>query len=290
LDALGGSREADPPGLNARGVLSDQLDRPGGPEGNRLSFGTPRFHREETTSTNDLARAAIRQGAPEGALFTASHQTIGRGRRGTEWHDAARQSALMSFVVYPPFPLSQAWLLSYVASLAAAEALIALAAPARIKWPNDLLVGEGKAGGVLVETVSPADRPAGAVIGIGINVLQESFPAAGGYALPPTSLRMVMGHSAPAVEQVIAEVAASLGAWYAECVRTGGRERVMTRWKRRLVTGLEQTGVSVETGRRVSGILRDVRIEDGIAIIEEPGGTFASVRPVETAGEASPQV
>jgi BirA family transcriptional regulator, biotin operon repressor / biotin---[acetyl-CoA-carboxylase] ligase len=123
-----------------------------------VSLGRPRLHLRETTSTNDRARALALAGAPHGTLVTAGVQTAGRGRQGRTWTAPPGSSLLLSLVLRELDPL-----LSLRAGLAVAD----LAGPAaRVKWPNDVLLGGRKAAGILAE-----GRPqeGWAVLGIGVN-------------------------------------------------------------------------------------------------------------------------
>ncbi len=103
------------------------------------------------TSTQDVARDL-----PIGSVVIADHQTAGRGRLARRWEAPPKTVLLASFVL-PPHPL-----LSLAAGVAAAEAC---GAGVRLKWPNDLMLGDGKVGGILVEASG-----AKAVAGIGINL------------------------------------------------------------------------------------------------------------------------
>lgn len=255
----------------------------------RYSFGNPRFDFETVTSTNDFAKEGIAKGVAEGALYTAQHQTKGRGRRGATWHDAKGESALMSFVTYPPFPISQAWILSFAAALAVCDAVQSFGADALIKWPNDVLLNGGKLAGVLVEAANAGNDRYGAVIGIGVNVAQKTFPDSDGFALAPVSLCMALD-SAPETETVIQQVAARLSHRYGQCHGEETRADLLRAWRERLILGETQSGLCLETNRKVRGILRDVRLSDGAALLEEPDGTFTVARPVETPGGESNRV
>ena len=171
-----------------------------------IVFGQPRRRYAECGSTNDLARewaSGSVDPAPSGALVTAEYQTHGRGRRGHGWQADAGQSALMSFLYRLP-PETDFGQLGLVTALAVTDALIALDFAPKLKWPNDILLGEQKAAGILVEVAGQA-----AVLGIGINVGQADFAEASGFAYPPTSLRLISGRE-QSVEAVIDAVAAAL--------------------------------------------------------------------------------
>ncbi len=131
-------------------------------------------------STNSRAVEAATADAPDGTVFIADEQTAGRGRGGHSWHSAAGDGLYVSAIVRPSIALSEALWLSLAAGLAAQRAIRETAhLEADIRWPNDLLIGTKKCGGILVETASYPGTPAHlryAVIGIGINVNHTAFP------------------------------------------------------------------------------------------------------------------
>jgi BirA family transcriptional regulator, biotin operon repressor / biotin---[acetyl-CoA-carboxylase] ligase len=141
-------------------------------------------HLHSVGSTNVLALEAAQAGAPHGCVWVADEQTAGRGRGGHGWHSAAGDGLYVSVLLRPQMALLDALWLSLATGLAVQSAIAAATGlAADIRWPNDLLLGGRKCGGVLVETsVAPSqsDAPAMlryAVIGVGINVNHESFPA-----------------------------------------------------------------------------------------------------------------
>jgi BirA family transcriptional regulator, biotin operon repressor / biotin---[acetyl-CoA-carboxylase] ligase len=121
-------------------------------------IGTPRHHFRSTGSTNTKARELAQTGAPHGTLVTASEQTAGRGRYGRTWVTPAG-GAIAASLVLRRFDE----LLPLRAGLAVADLA---GADARVKWPNDVLLGERKLAGILAE----ARAPEWAVLGIGVNV------------------------------------------------------------------------------------------------------------------------
>jgi len=122
-------------------------------------LGTPRLHLRSTDSTNERAAALARAGAPHGTLVSADEQTAGRGRQGRTWSAPPGRALLISLVLRDP---------SALLSLAAAVAVADVAGGgAKIKWPNDVLLGGGKVAGILVEC---RPREGWAVLGIGLNV------------------------------------------------------------------------------------------------------------------------
>lgn len=120
----------------------------------------------ETGSTQDAAR---RLRAAPGRVIVAGRQTAGRGRLGRAWADTADQGIAVTFVV-PAAPPQRLAVASAVAAARAAEELLG---PGRagIKWPNDIVAGERKLAGILVEQADGL-----ALIGVGVNVAQTSWP------------------------------------------------------------------------------------------------------------------
>jgi BirA family transcriptional regulator, biotin operon repressor / biotin---[acetyl-CoA-carboxylase] ligase len=146
-----------------------------------------------TGSTNSDALAAARAGAPHGSVFFSDEQTAGRGRGDHHWHSAPGDGLYVSVLLRPSLPMQRLLLLPLAAGLAAAEAIRRVSALSiDIRWPNDLLIGPNKAGGILVEANSENSHAAYAVVGIGINVHQSEFPA--GLDTPATSLDLACGH------------------------------------------------------------------------------------------------
>jgi BirA family biotin operon repressor/biotin-[acetyl-CoA-carboxylase] ligase len=133
-----------------------------------------------TDSTNTDALQAARSGAPNGSVFLADEQRAGRGRGDHAWHSAAGVGLYMSVLLRPPIPALRLPLLPLAAGLAAAEAIRATAGLTvgqniDLRWPNDLLIGPRKAGGILVESKISDGSVDFAVVGIGINVHQSAF-------------------------------------------------------------------------------------------------------------------
>ena len=145
-----------------------------------------------TGSTNTDALAAARSDALHGSVFFTDEQTAGRGRGDHRWQSSAGEGLYVSVVMRPHVPTARFPLIPLVAGLAAVEAVGEVAGAALdLRWPNDLLIGPRKVGGILVESRAEAARPAFAVIGIGINVHQREFDPA--HSTPATSLDVATG-------------------------------------------------------------------------------------------------
>ena len=130
---------------------------------------------EETDSTNDLARQAGDNGIGEGLVIFAETQRAGRGTRGRRWMSPPYRGLWFSVLLRPAAVPNARWPeLTFCAALAVAEAAeLATGQSARIKWPNDVLLGGRKVAGILVECHHRHD-PGFVVVGIGLNVFQQS--------------------------------------------------------------------------------------------------------------------
>lgn len=161
-------------------------------------IGSPRVHHRLTDSTNERAKQLAAAGAPHGTLVTADEQTAGRGRQGRAWTAPPRSAVLMSLVLRE---------LDERLPLTAAVALCeALPVEAAIKWPNDVWIARRKVAGILVE-----GRPqeGWAVLGVGVNVSTEGFPAE--LAESATSLRLAGIDADP--DALLAGLLSSLSGW-----------------------------------------------------------------------------
>ena len=167
--------------------------------GTRFAAHLRHFDTLDSTNTQLLAAAAA--GAPEGTVYLAEEQTAGRGRGAHAWLSEPGKpnepaGLYLSALIKPSLTLQRSLWLSLATGLAAQSAIHTTAGLAiDLRWPNDLMLGQKKLGGILVETSAAAgpDAPLHhAVIGIGINLNQQSFPAElTGLA---TSLRLATGH------------------------------------------------------------------------------------------------
>lgn len=143
-------------------------------------------------STNKLALEEAARGAQSGAVYLADEQTEGRGRGRHSWHSSPGDGLYASVLLRPQLAPADALWISLAAGLAVREAILEVTgAKTDIRWPNDLLVGPRKLSGILTELHAEATRVRSLVIGIGMNVHQQQFPAE--IASTATSLRMETG-------------------------------------------------------------------------------------------------
>lgn len=251
------------PGGRARSALA---------AGPATRFDDVRWVRE-TGSTNADAMELVRDGAAEGIVLVADHQTAGRGRRDRVWEAPPDAGLLLTVVLRPPAEVVDLCVMAV--GLAAAEAVAAVArfAP-RLKWPNDLVwPGDGSApdrklAGILAEADWPAGSAPGVVVGIGINV---AWPT----DLPPelADVAIACNHITDvAVDRVDLLVALlqRLEHWYGRLVTAGDREALLAAWRAASATLGRAVRVDLG-GEDVEGTAVDVTGE-GHLVVELPEG------------------
>jgi len=140
-------------------------------------------------STNTTAYRLAQQSATEWTVVVADAQTKGRGRRGRRWK-SPKGGLWFSILLRPNVPSPKLPLLQFLAAVATRQALEdETGLSVKLKWPNDLVLGNAKLGGILIESKTLADRISFAILGIGLNINQSKAQ------LPPEaiSLRLVSG-------------------------------------------------------------------------------------------------
>jgi BirA family biotin operon repressor/biotin-[acetyl-CoA-carboxylase] ligase len=155
---------------------------------------------DSVDSTNNYAMAQIHAGtALHGTSYFAYQQLSGKGRRGKSWQTEKGKNIIMTIVLNTGFiPVYQQFQLNMGISVACCDFLSNYTNNVSIKWPNDLYWNDSKAGGLLIENVIRGDSWQWAVIGIGLNINQDSFPA----ALPnPVSLKQITGETYNVVDK-----------------------------------------------------------------------------------------
>ncbi len=130
--------------------------------------------------------------AQQGMTIVAQSQFAGKGQRGKVWLDAPGQSLLMSVIVVPGRLIQEQFVFNAAIAVAIANVLQNLTKEWRIhvKWPNDIIINDKKAGGILIENVLRGSKWANSVIGLGLNVKQQRFPEDLPFA---TSLKIASG-------------------------------------------------------------------------------------------------
>lgn len=226
------------------------------------------------TSTNDEAAHLGRSGDDEGVAVWAEIQTAGRGRRGREWRSETG-NLFVSLLFRPRVALARAAELSFVAAVSVADALAALlpvgATSPSLKWPNDILLGDGKLAGILLESESGADgNVAWVVVGVGINL--SSAPV--GIDRPAVKLPEIVSPGA-ALEALLIAVNARYAQWNDQ-----GFEPIRKAWLEKAV-GVGKPIVARLANETVAGAFHGLD-SDGVLLLDV--GQGASLRRI-SAGE-----
>jgi BirA family biotin operon repressor/biotin-[acetyl-CoA-carboxylase] ligase len=189
-------------------------------------------------STMDLARQRCAEGVEDGYVVLAEHQSAGRGRTGA-WQCPPGLGVLMSVVLRLGVPSTRQHLVVSMAAAACVEALRGLGVDASIKWPNDIVVADEhngrlsvrKLGGLIVERVQPSDGPASHVLGMGLNVNQQTEHLPPQTEVSATSMRLEKGREFDR-NAVCRALLHELDTWYRILAR-GQEERILARWRKR---------------------------------------------------------
>lgn len=231
-------------------------------------------------STNDLLKDEARRGASEGLVFVTDEQVAGRGRRGRIWTAPSGTSVLVSILLHPAWlPASDAFFITMLAAVAAAEAIEAVTAlPIDLKWPNDLQIRGRKIGGILAETEMSDAQLRWTVIGCGINVnwSPRSIPE---LAETATSLSDERG-ALISRRELLQSLLMRLDDRY-QLLRQGARSALFDAWRDRLRT-LGQTVRAETPGGPIVGVAQDVTLDGGLVLRDQDGRQH-----IVTAGEVS---
>jgi BirA family biotin operon repressor/biotin-[acetyl-CoA-carboxylase] ligase len=157
-------------------------------------------------STQDELRRLAAEGAPAFTTVRADVQDAGRGRRGRTWETRPGAALLVSVLLRPRRPTAELAALAIVGGIAAARVANGLGVRARLRWPNDVVVGDRKLAGVLAEL---ADGPA-VLLGVGMNAdaTADELPTTDGLA--PTSLRLESGDRPPSPSELATRLVTEL--------------------------------------------------------------------------------
>ena len=269
------------------------------------SAGLPYHYIPSCDSTNRVLKRKAAS-SPAGTVVVTDEQTSGRGRLGRTWVSGPKKDLTFSVLLHPDVAPARAHLLSLAGALAVAEVLESLPGlegSVGIKWPNDVLLGDAKVCGVLLEGSMDPDRIEWAVAGIGLNV--NSLPDALVGGLPveqasrayewrdkprPTSLRAALGRDlarAPLLARLLARLTERWSGSDDAAVLKGLRERdvLAGRWVT-VLSGPPRdepvlSGEAVGIGAEGQLLIRDssgktVAVFAGDVTVREAGGDLWS--------------
>lgn len=145
---------------------------------------------KELDSTNNYARQLLQEKAVHGTVVLAHYQKNGRGQVGNFWESERGKNLLFSVILHPGFlEAGKQFYISKIVSLALTHVLNSYLPEVKIKWPNDIYVGEKKIAGILIENTVKGTMLESSVIGIGLNVNQDKFES---NAPNPVSMKQLL--------------------------------------------------------------------------------------------------
>lgn len=238
-------------------------------------IGQEIIYHDTIPSTMDAAKQAIGEGASEGTVVVANHQTAGRGRLNREWLSVPGGSILLSIILYPNLEILPR--LTIAACLAVSRTIEKVTGlQPTIKWPNDVLVGGRKVSGILSESDVAGETVNYAIVGIALNVNLDTsaMPDISGTA---TSLKQALGREVSR-QQVLTALLQEFEELYLT-LRRG--ESIQREWLQRLET--LGKNVSVRCGDEVQEGYAESVDETGNLIVRLPDGTRITI----TAGDVT---
>ncbi len=201
---------------------------------------------------------------------TAAHQTAGRGQRGNVWSSKEGENLLLSMLVRPGNSLEVAnqFLLSQAVAVSLHAAMKCYGIETKLKWPNDIYVGNRKLAGILVELDYSGAFVEQAIIGIGLNVNQTEFPP---MDRVPVSMKMLLEKDIP-VEDVLHDVLCLFNRYYNE-MRWGCKETISAEY-RELLLGFGEQRDYVDAAGAFTAVIEGVE-PAGHLLLRRSDGTLS---------------
>ena len=224
------------------------------------------YHFDTTASTNDDAR---NEKYCEGDVVWADSQTAGRGQRGHEWHSRKGENLTFSVVLEPTFlPIAEQFSVSEVVALSLVDMLAEYGIETKIKWTNDIYVGDKKLVGILIEHSLAPTSLRRTIVGVGINVNQTEFDP----SLPnPVSMAQLLGRELDA-EQVLTCFLNYLQRNY-ELLRSGEKEELHDRYNALLYRKNEYHTYALPSGEKFSAKIVGTAPSGALCLEDEAGAT-----------------
>jgi len=225
---------------------------------------------ESAPSTNTLLMRQMAGGAPSGSVLAAEWQSSGRGRMGRAWHSGLGNALTFSILWRFNCGLSSLSGLSLAAGLALIRALYALGITnAWLKWPNDILDGNGaKLAGVLTEAQGDMLGPSAVVIGIGLN-LTLPREVSGRIDRPAAGLADSCGN-APDRNRLLASILLEVGGILPEFEKRGFAA-LRAEWESHHALQNRPVRLALPDGGQVAGIARGVTDEGALRLETDEG-------------------
>ncbi len=229
-------------------------------------LGRPLRSFPELPSTNTEAAEWANAGGPAGGVVLTDSQTAGRGRHGRTWHAERGRALAFSVLLRPAMAMDRWGLFTLAASVAVTDVLRNLSLDPAIKWPNDVLIDGKKCCGILLETGMDGASQRALILGVGVNVNQESFPP----QLSATSLRLALGRPVDR-GPLLAQLLLRLGRRLDELASDRGK-RVRRDYRQRMYGSGRRLVVRIPSSdERCEGILEGITDSGALKLRTETG-------------------
>ena len=238
--------------------------------------GHPVIELLSVDSSNNYAAILLKNGNPsEGTVIMSHFQSEGRGQRGTTWSAEAHQNLTFSIIAYPKFVKSdEAFMLTQVSALAVYHTVKNLVDDnVKIKWPNDIMIGDSKVAGILIENSISGKSIDTSVIGIGLNVNQDDFPG-----MRATSLRKVKGDTF-GIMDCLASFLENFDALYHRA-KTGNAVAIQNEYHNHLFRLREEANYII-FGEQLRATIQKVDQLGGLILQTSDGPVTAGIKDIE---------
>lgn len=243
------------------------------------ALGKKIFCRDVVDSTNQLGKQEALKGAPHGTILLAEQQLKGKGRRGRSWVSPSKTGIWMSCILRPKLLPQQAPMLTLVTGLSVCKALRQTTGlEAYIKWPNDIVLNGKKICGILTEMNAEMEQVHYVVLGMGLNVNQETFPDE--IRSLATSLKIEGGETYNR-KKIIQKILTALEADYESFMETKDLSLLLSEYKRYCITLGKKVKV-IQGEEVIYGKAVDLTAR-GELVIQKDDGSYIAV----FAGEVS---
>ena len=232
-----------------------------------MKIGAKILRVKSCSSTNDLAKELAISGEKEGTAVISDEQTKGRGMKGRSWYSAPKKGLYLSVILRPTH--SNISLLPLVAGLAVIDAVFdSVGIRVRLKWPNDLIWGKKKLGGILCEGGFLGNKVNYVILGIGLNMNhgRDDFPEE--IRHQATSLKLITKEDMDE-NIILRNLWLALNHWYGQFL-LGEYKKIVSYFKENLILPLGKEMIVLTERGEVSGIYRGIDSQGGL-ILESRG-------------------
>jgi BirA family transcriptional regulator, biotin operon repressor / biotin---[acetyl-CoA-carboxylase] ligase len=233
---------------------------------------------ESLPSTNALALEWIaKTRPPEGTMIYTGHQTAGRGQFGSIWESEADKNVLMSVIMYPEFiEPSRLFLLQMVCSVTLLDIVKSWLPDIQfcLKWPNDLMAGDSKLAGLLLQTGIRGNKLDYAVLGIGLNVHQQEFPT----HLPLATSLSNLGYAGQTISSLTLHIREAIMNAYCSMANTDSWIESTAKWHQKYESALCWKGqprqIFPKDKDPFQGIIKGVTEQGQLSVSKAPEEIF----------------